>query len=142
MFKRLFFTFLVALMPLSGMLAQPESAKAKVVAHRGYWNVNGKWSGNSATPQNSLAAYQKADRQGFFGSEFDVNMTSDGGLVVCHGPKIVSLADEMVYVPKVPAILSAAVEIIPLQLFAYYVAKENGCDIDKPKNLAKSVTVE
>ena len=56
--------------------------------------------------------------------------------------KIVSLADEMVYVPKVPAILSAAVEIIPLQLFAYYVAKENGCDIDKPKNLAKSVTVE
>ena len=90
MFKRLFFTFLVALMPLSGMLAQPESAKAKVVAHRGYWNVNGKWSGNSATPQNSLAAYQEADRQGFFGSEFDVNMTSDGGLVVCHGPKIVS----------------------------------------------------
>ena len=56
--------------------------------------------------------------------------------------KIVSLADEMVYVPKVPAMLSAAVEIIPLQLFAYYVAKENGCDIDKPKNLAKSVTVE
>ena len=33
-------------------------------------------------------------------------------------------------------------EIIPLQLFAYYVARENGCDIDKPKNLAKSVTVE
>ena len=56
--------------------------------------------------------------------------------------KIVSLADEMIYVPRVPAILSAAVEIVPLQLFAYYVAKENGCDIDKPKNLAKSVTVE
>ena len=56
--------------------------------------------------------------------------------------KIVSLADEMIYVPKLPAILSAAVEIVPLQLFAYYVAKENGCDIDKPKNLAKSVTVE
>lgn len=39
-------------------------------------------------------------------------------------------------------IFTAAVEIVPLQLLAYYVARENGCDIDKPKNLAKSVTVE
>ena len=37
---------------------------------------------------------------------------------------------------------SAVVEIIPLQLLAYYIARERGCDIDKPKNLAKSVTVE
>lgn len=56
--------------------------------------------------------------------------------------KIVSLADDMIYVPKIETIFSAAVEIVPLQLLAYYVAKENGCDIDKPKNLAKSVTVE
>ena len=56
--------------------------------------------------------------------------------------KIVSLADDMIYVPKTETILAAAVEIVPLQLFSYYVARENGCDIDKPKNLAKSVTVE
>lgn len=56
--------------------------------------------------------------------------------------RIVSLADDMIYVPKIEAIFTAAVEIVPLQLLAYYVAKENGCDIDKPKNLAKSVTVE
>ena len=56
--------------------------------------------------------------------------------------KIVSLADDMIYVPKIETIFTAAVEIVPLQLLAYYVAKENGCDIDKPKNLAKSVTVE
>ena len=56
--------------------------------------------------------------------------------------KIVSLADDVIFVPKIETIFSAAVEIIPLQLLAYYVAKENGCDIDKPKNLAKSVTVE
>ena len=56
--------------------------------------------------------------------------------------KIVSLADDMLYIPKVHPLFSAAVEIIPLQLLAYHVAKENGCDIDKPKNLAKSVTVE
>ena len=36
----------------------------------------------------------------------------------------------------------SAVEILPLQMLAYYVARERGCDIDKPKNLAKSVTVE
>ncbi|MBQ3028603.1 MAG: glutamine--fructose-6-phosphate transaminase (isomerizing), partial [Lachnospiraceae bacterium] len=56
--------------------------------------------------------------------------------------KIVSLADDVIFIPKIETIFSAAVEIIPLQLLAYYVAKENGCDIDKPKNLAKSVTVE
>ena len=56
--------------------------------------------------------------------------------------QIVSLADDMIFLPKVSALFSAAVEIVPLQLLAYYVAKENGCDIDKPKNLAKSVTVE
>ena len=56
--------------------------------------------------------------------------------------KILSLADDMIHVPKLPALFSAAVEIVPLQILAYYVAKENGCDIDKPKNLAKSVTVE
>ena len=56
--------------------------------------------------------------------------------------KIVSLADDMIYVPKTETIFTAAAEIVPLQLFSYYVARENGCDIDKPKNLAKSVTVE
>lgn len=56
--------------------------------------------------------------------------------------KIVSLADDMIFIPKVNALFSAAVEIVPLQILAYHVAKENGCDIDKPKNLAKSVTVE
>ncbi len=65
----------------------------KVIAHRGHWNVNGKWSGNTATPQNSLASYKAADEIGAWGSEFDVNMTADGGLIVCHGPKIASVPD-------------------------------------------------
>lgn len=56
--------------------------------------------------------------------------------------KILSLADDIILIPRVDALFSAAVEIVPLQLLAYYVAKENHCDIDKPKNLAKSVTVE
>ena len=56
--------------------------------------------------------------------------------------KILSVADDLLFIPRTDALFSAAVEIVPLQLLAYYVAKENGCDIDKPKNLAKSVTVE
>ena len=56
--------------------------------------------------------------------------------------KIVSVADDFMFIPKVDAIFSAVIEVVPLQLLAYHVAKENGCDIDKPKNLAKSVTVE
>ena len=65
-------------------------------------------------------------------------------LAVAHreNSKILSLADDMIFVPRVHPLLSAAVEIVPLQLLAYYVARENNCDIDKPKNLAKSVTVE
>ena len=59
-----------------------------------------------------------------------------------NNQKIVSVADDLLFIPKIDALFSAVVEIVPLQLLAYYVARENGCDIDKPKNLAKSVTVE
>lgn len=54
---------------------------------------------------------------------------------------ILAQADDVIYIPALDPLFQPLVEIIPLQLLAYYVAKENGCDIDKPKNLAKSVTV-
>ena len=63
-------------------------------------------------------------------------------LTISGNKKIVPVADDLLFIPPVDELFSAAVEIVPLQLLAYYVAKENGCDIDKPKNLAKSVTVE
>lgn len=56
--------------------------------------------------------------------------------------KIFSEADDVILVPKTHPLFAVPSEIVPLQLLAYYVAKENGCDIDKPRNLAKSVTVE
>ena len=56
--------------------------------------------------------------------------------------RIFAEADDVLFVPNLDPLLIPVAEIVPLQLFAYYVAKENGCDIDKPKNLAKSVTVE
>jgi glucosamine--fructose-6-phosphate aminotransferase (isomerizing) len=51
-------------------------------------------------------------------------------------------ADEVIRVPEAPEILSPIINVVPLQTFAYYVAVARGCDVDKPRNLAKSVTVE
>lgn len=57
-------------------------------------------------------------------------------------PRVFELSDDVFVVPRTIPILQPILNIIPLQLFAYYIAKEKGRDIDKPRNLAKSVTVE
>jgi glucosamine--fructose-6-phosphate aminotransferase (isomerizing) len=51
-------------------------------------------------------------------------------------------ADHVIYVPQAPELLLPLLEIIPLQLLAYHIAVRRGCDVDQPRNLAKSVTVE
>ena len=51
-------------------------------------------------------------------------------------------SNEVIYIPDCRDELTPLLSVVPLQLFAYYVARERGCNIDKPKNLAKSVTVE
>ena len=56
--------------------------------------------------------------------------------------KMGKTADAVVTVPNTHPILQPSLGVVPLQLFAYYVALQRGCDIDKPRNLAKSVTVE
>ena len=56
--------------------------------------------------------------------------------------EIGKLADDVIYVPKTLELLSPILNVIPLQLFAYYFAKEKGLNVDRPRNLAKSVTVE
>jgi glucosamine--fructose-6-phosphate aminotransferase (isomerizing) len=50
--------------------------------------------------------------------------------------------DHVIYIPPAPKELSAILEIVPLQLLAYHIALRRGCDVDQPRNLAKSVTVE
>ena len=63
--------------------------------------------------------------------------------VATEGDKEVSkIAEDVIYVPETWEEFSPIINIIPLQLFAYYTALARGCDIDKPRNLAKSVTVE
>ncbi len=51
-------------------------------------------------------------------------------------------ADFVVYIPRCNPLFAGSLSVIPLQLFGYYVAVAKGCDVDKPRNLAKSVTVE
>jgi glutamine---fructose-6-phosphate transaminase (isomerizing) len=73
--------------------------------------------------------------------------------VVTRGAKVISFAiegntaieqvsEQVVYMPKAISILTPVLSVVPLQLLSYYVAVIRGCDVDKPKNLAKSVTVE
>lgn len=71
---------------------------------------------------------------------------SRGGSVVVVAtegdPRAAALADHVFWVPKAPWMLSPVVTVIPLQLLAYHIARLRGLDVDQPRNLAKSVTVE
>jgi len=53
-----------------------------------------------------------------------------------------SVASHTIVLPPAPELLSPLLEIIPLQLLSYHIAVRRGCDVDQPRNLAKSVTVE
>ncbi len=56
--------------------------------------------------------------------------------------EVQGVADQVIFVPQASELLSPILEIVPLQLFAYYVAVKKGLDVDRPRNLVKSVTVE
>ena len=56
--------------------------------------------------------------------------------------EIGALADHVLEVPATPELMSPVVVTVPMQLLAYHVATLRGCDVDQPRNLAKSVTVE
>jgi glucosamine--fructose-6-phosphate aminotransferase (isomerizing) len=68
------------------------------------------------------------------------------GIVIALGTEgdahLAEKADHVIYLPKLPELLSPVVTVMPLQLFAYQMAVRRGCDVDQPRNLAKSVTVE
>jgi glutamine---fructose-6-phosphate transaminase (isomerizing) len=69
-----------------------------------------------------------------------------GGTVIAlatEGDNIIpKLANHTIFIPAAPELLSPILEIVPLQLFAYYVAAKRGLDVDRPRNLVKSVTLE
>lgn len=62
--------------------------------------------------------------------------------IATKGQDVSSVADDVIYIPKTMDTLSAILVTVVTQLLAYYIAKERGTDIDQPRNLAKSVTVE
>ena len=64
------------------------------------------------------------------------------GLATEDRTEIAEQTDMVFYIPKISPFMLPSLSVIPMQLFAYYVASMKGCDIDKPRNLAKSVTVE
>jgi glucosamine--fructose-6-phosphate aminotransferase (isomerizing) len=64
-------------------------------------------------------------------------------LVANHGDEdAAALADHVFWVPRVDELLSPLVNVVPLQLLAYHIADIDGKDVDQPRNLAKTVTVE
>ncbi|HBN09770.1 MAG TPA: hypothetical protein DD435_14320 [Cyanobacteria bacterium UBA8530] len=73
-------------------------------------------------------------------------MKARGGTVIALATQgdegIRKHADHVIYLPPSSELVSAIVNVIPCQLLAYYIAKMRGCDVDQPRNLAKSVTVE
>ncbi len=64
------------------------------------------------------------------------------GMTTENNTQIEQVTDHVFYIPQTCDVMLPSLTVIPLQLFAYYVASMKGCDIDKPRNLAKSVTVE
>jgi glutamine---fructose-6-phosphate transaminase (isomerizing) len=68
------------------------------------------------------------------------------GIVIAIGqhddPDLAGKVDKLLYVPAAPELLSPLVTVIPCQLLAYHIAVQRGCDVDQPRNLAKTVTVE
>jgi glucosamine--fructose-6-phosphate aminotransferase (isomerizing) len=63
--------------------------------------------------------------------------------IACENDQEISrLVEHVIFIPSTVEALLPILEVVPLQLFAYYIAVERGCDVDQPRNLAKSVTVE
>jgi glucosamine--fructose-6-phosphate aminotransferase (isomerizing) len=69
-----------------------------------------------------------------------------GGIVIALATEgdedIARKADHVLYIPQTSTLLTPVLAVIPLQLLAYHIAVRRGCDVDQPRNLAKSVTVE
>ena len=79
-----------------------------------------------------------------FGNVEEVKARGGRVVALCHqgDSELASRADHVLVVPPTPDLLSPLVSVVPLQLLAYHVALVRGCNVDQPRNLAKSVTVE
>ncbi len=110
----------------------------------------------SAELKHGIIALVKPDMPSIFiapdDAVFDKNVSNIEEVLARKGPVIAvttegrteleRLTEDVIYVPECPGYLSPLLTVIPMQLLAYHTAVARGCDVDKPRNLAKSVTVE
>jgi glutamine---fructose-6-phosphate transaminase (isomerizing) len=110
----------------------------------------------SAELKHGIIALVKPDLPSVFiapdDAVFDKNVSNIEEVRARKGPVIAvttegrteleRITDDVIYIPECKSILSPLLTVVPLQLLSYYVALARGCDVDKPRNLAKSVTVE
>ena len=110
----------------------------------------------SAELKHGVIALVKPDMPSVFiapdDAVFDKNVSNIEEVRARKGPVIAvttegrtdleRITDDVIYIPDCPTFLSPLLTVIPLQLLAYHTAVARGCDVDKPRNLAKSVTVE
>jgi glucosamine--fructose-6-phosphate aminotransferase (isomerizing) len=96
-----------------------------------------------SVPTVVLAA-QSEIRDKMLGNMHEVRARAGRIIVVAQegDREVASLADDVIFIPRTLDPLVPILAVIPLQLFAYFIAVARGCDVDKPRNLAKSVTVE
>jgi glucosamine--fructose-6-phosphate aminotransferase (isomerizing) len=90
---------------------------------------------NDNTNEKMLVNIEEAKARG--GTIIAVATEQEGGV-----PHIIEKADEAFFVPTTLPLLTSMLIVVPLQLLAYHIALRRGCDVDQPRNLAKSVTVE
>jgi glucosamine--fructose-6-phosphate aminotransferase (isomerizing) len=110
----------------------------------------------SAELKHGVIALVKPDMPSVFiapdDAVFDKNVSNIEEVLARKGPVIAvttegrteleRLTEDVIYVPDCPSYLTPLLNVVPLQLLSYYTALARGCDVDKPRNLAKSVTVE
>lgn len=96
------------------------------------------------TPVIGIATNEKTNMKTFSNIEEVITRGAETILITNTEEKIPDVIEknDVIRIPKITPTISSIISIIPMQLFAYYIAKEKKLDVDKPRNLAKSVTVE
>jgi len=97
----------------------------------------GRTWGMMHSPRTVIARSSASKVAGIIPSDCSLTKAATEGDTMIGG-----LVEHVINIPHAPELLAPLIEIVPLQLLAYYIAVRRGCDVDQPRNLAKSVTVE